>query len=70
MNCPILGCDSIIPADMAMCREHWFMVPRALRAEIRAAWRGVLAGRGDNLERHAIAKTEAIRIVNKNRTDV
>lgn len=72
--CPIDGCDvEINTLQLLMCREHWFMVPRELRAEVWAAWRGRqsagLSASPDDydaaVERHEHAKAVAINAVNE-----
>ncbi len=38
-TCHWLGCGRAVPPRMWGCREHWFRLPRELRARIRAAYR-------------------------------
>ena len=39
-DCPARGCPQRVPVHMLMCRPHWFMVPRAERQAVWAAWEG------------------------------
>jgi hypothetical protein len=37
--CDVPRCAVEVPRGKLMCRDHWFALPRPLRAEINAAWR-------------------------------
>ena len=38
-TCHAHGCDTTIPPKLFMCRPHWYMVPKVLRAEIWRTYR-------------------------------
>lgn len=38
-ECPIIYCEKRIPSELAMCRDHWRMVPREHGSALSAAWR-------------------------------
>jgi hypothetical protein len=38
-HCHARGCTTPVPPEMLMCRHHWFMVPRNVRAKVWAAYR-------------------------------
>jgi hypothetical protein len=61
-KCPGPGCDKQVPADMLMCRAHWYQVPKALRNAVWAAWR---RGEGAGSPAHTAAITAAIEAVNR-----
>ena len=37
-TCHAMGCDLRVPPAMFMCRRHWYMLPRATRAAVWAAY--------------------------------
>lgn len=37
-HCHARGCDVPVPPSMHMCKRHWFMVPKALRDALWAAY--------------------------------
>lgn len=37
-TCHAMGCERVVPPAMFMCRQHWFMLPRLMRAEVWAAY--------------------------------
>ena len=41
--CPIVRCPRQVPPHYVMCGLHWYMVPPALRAAVRAAGEGACA---------------------------
>lgn len=54
-RCPIPGCDWVKAPDELLCRNHWRMVPRALRD---AVWREFRRRRGS--QEHLAACRAAI----------
>jgi hypothetical protein len=38
-HCHATGCTVPTAREMLMCRRHWFMVPKALRARVWATYR-------------------------------
>ena len=38
-TCHARGCKAAVPPRMLMCRRHWYMVPRELRARVWATYR-------------------------------
>lgn len=38
-HCHAKGCVVAVPPEMLMCRAHWFMVRRDLRARVLATYR-------------------------------
>lgn len=38
-TCHARNCEVAVPREMLMCRKHWFMVPRALRAAVLQNYR-------------------------------
>lgn len=38
-TCHAVNCDVQVPPRMHMCRHHWYMVPKALRDALWAAYR-------------------------------
>ena len=72
MRCPATDCEMEIPPDRVMCRPHWFMVPKDIRAEVWSAWQTVLnygigldGGFQAASSRHDQAKAAAIASVNQ-----
>ncbi len=61
-QCPAGECQRRISLDKLMCREHWFMVSRPMRAAVLNAW---AAGLGAGSPEHRAACLAAIRSVNK-----
>jgi len=41
-TCPAPGCTVQLPFAIFACRQHWGLVPRALRVQITRAWRAWL----------------------------
>ncbi len=37
-TCHAKHCNTAVPPKMFMCRRHWYMVPKAMRDEIWAAY--------------------------------
>jgi hypothetical protein len=66
-ECPARGCTQRVALHMLMCRPHWYMVPRALRGAVWAAWDG---GYGARTPEHAAAMRDAIRAVNERLEEV
>jgi len=59
-KCPIGGCRRFRKASQVMCRDHWYMVPAALRTNI---WGLFTSERGS--ARHVAAIRRAIDHVNQ-----
>lgn len=38
-TCHAEGCDTGVPPRLLMCHQHWYMVPKALRDAVWAAYR-------------------------------
>lgn len=57
-NCPVSGCPKQLPAHLAFCAQHWFMVPNDLQRRI---WRLFDTQAGSIEHRRAIR--EAARVV-------
>jgi hypothetical protein len=38
-HCHATACHISVPPEMLMCRRHWFMVPKTLRARVWATYR-------------------------------
>jgi hypothetical protein len=38
-ECPIPGCETLIPFDKLLCHPHWCRVPGPLRRRVLATWR-------------------------------
>jgi len=38
-TCHWPSCNAVVPPSMWGCRNHWFMLPKALRDEVWAAYR-------------------------------
>lgn len=60
-NCPASQCEARVGPDMLMCRPHWFMVPKAIRDDVWAAYRGP----GPGSDEHTEAIFAAITAVNE-----
>lgn len=60
-QCPATGCTARVAKQMLMCRPHWYMVPRPLRAAVYEIYRNGL-GAGSPAHREAVI--EAIEAVN------
>lgn len=45
-HCHARGCPELVPPEMLMCRRHWFMVPKPVRARVWATYR---AGQCDDM---------------------
>ena len=70
--CPIRRCDELVTRTRLMCRHHWFMVPRASRRIVWAAWLrlrslcGTEGAAAENAKRHyRRCRNKAIDIVNE-----
>lgn len=37
-TCPVPGCEVPVRPSMLMCREHWYRVPRQLKAAVNQLW--------------------------------
>jgi hypothetical protein len=61
-ECPATSCTREVSVDMLMCRQHWYMVPQALRTAVWNAWQD---GAGAGTPQHAAAIHAAIRSVNE-----
>lgn len=60
-NCPASGCTLNVATHKLLCRTHWYMVPRALREAVYAAWAN---GIGAGSPSHRAACADAIEAVN------
>jgi hypothetical protein len=63
--CHAVGCDSVVPPRMLMCRRHWFMVPKKLQD---AVWDEYIPGqevRKDPTNDYLTAAHAAIEAVAK-----
>lgn len=60
-KCPATGCTLNVAAHQLMCRIHWYMVPKALRDDVYAAWAN---GRGARSDAHQYVCDAAIAAVN------
>jgi len=63
--CHALNCDKQVPPKLFMCRKHWYMVPRILRAEV---WRHYRPGQEIDkqpTEKYLKVTAEAITAVAK-----
>lgn len=38
-ECPIPGCETLIPFDKLVCHPHWCLVPGPLRRRVLETWR-------------------------------
>lgn len=38
-HCHATACKTAVPPEMLMCRKHWYMVPKAVRARVLATYR-------------------------------
>lgn len=65
-DCPATGCGRRIGRDYLMCRNHWYMVPRALRDRVWDTWAN---GRGAGTPAHFEAITKAVAAVNSRLRD-
>jgi hypothetical protein len=61
-ECPAAGCTREVSIDMLMCRQHWYMVPGAIRTAVWNAWQD---GAGAGTAQHTAAISSAIRSVNE-----
>lgn len=61
--CAAVGCTRSVPASKLMCIDHWRLVPRAIQAEVYAAWALRSAGVEDGEARHRRAMAAAMRAV-------
>jgi hypothetical protein len=61
--CPIPRCTCQIDPSRLMCREHWYMVPKAARDLVWFTWRsgqGALSGEHQDAVRVAMAAVLAV----------
>lgn len=65
-NCPAPGCIVTVNDTMLMCRQHWFMVPRDLRARLWATWN---RGKGWGSKEHVTAMRACVHAVRKRLSD-
>jgi len=60
-ECPIDGCQHLVPPHKLMCAAHWAIVPAALGKKIYTAWNH---GHGKGTAEHDEACEKAIEFVN------
>lgn len=61
--CHARGCDTPVPPRIFMCKPHWFMVPKALRDAIWAAYVPGQERRKDPTDQYLTAARNAIEAV-------
>lgn len=75
-RCPGPDCTEVVPQKLAMCKRHWFQVPKRLRDELWRAYRalgprrGISAATSDAQRRaHRTALQEAIDALTPERAE-
>jgi hypothetical protein len=59
-ECPIDGCQHLVPSHKLMCAAHWALVPAKLGKRVYTAWN---SGHGKGTVEHEEACEEAIAAV-------
>jgi hypothetical protein len=58
-RCFAVGCQTIIPRHLLMCRDHWFSVPENIREQVAHAWARFEHGGKETLRPYVLATLRA-----------